>query len=277
MSNYHTPLKRAPSNNKGGLIRNLNTIIDFWEVPCSIPWEVWVRTALPALVPVLIDLVTPGKIEVLKMPLGRYHGLGGKAIRRAYKKYFPGAVAAAEGNYLWKILRPIERVLFWWMIADLVTDFLANWMSMAYRSQGCSPDHMTCQLGQTLPNPFNGASGDVGSLWNTINDPDNMSTVNGILIPAGKTGSVGVALNAKAWLGQPMAGISCSVIDGFSGSTYLTTGDAVDEGVGVGAMEWKTKIPALGTPRWFVPIMHLSGGIEAYVDIEGSSFTGSAS
>jgi len=195
-------------------IRKFNQIVRMWEKPCIIGFELWIETLLPALIPVLISFVTPGGVEVIEIWLGRYHGLGGKALRRGAAKVFPNFVDTSNKIFLWKILAPIERTLFWWMVVDLVEDFFFNWESMTLKAAGCTPDQrvVTASSDEAVAN-------DVPNqpyLWHVDSGDPLLCTIDGFIVPPYHTGNIGFAISSKPILGV-CGDLDVSVVDGFTG------------------------------------------------------------
>lgn len=183
-------------------IRRLNQIVKIWQAQCTLPGpEIWLETFFPAFALALYEFLIPGTVEVLEMPLGRYHGLGGKITRFATKKHFPAWTDLA--NKLWKYtgLSIIERILFWWMVVDLIIDFLYNWESLAMEMGACKPGGFAgtgkCGGGSVYPavpqwQPV---------LWDKVRDPDNLIALLTLRRPAGTVTSVGYAMQARPFFG----------------------------------------------------------------------------
>lgn len=119
-------------------IRNINHLIKLWEIPCAIPPMIWIETAIPALCKLMFSYLAFSPNDILFQRAGRHfhHGLNklGKGIRAAQPE-----IDAGGKKMLWKLLEIPERILYWYFVADLLTEFAANWTSLAYEASLCNP------------------------------------------------------------------------------------------------------------------------------------------
>ncbi len=246
-------------------IRRFNQIVELWEQPCVTGFEVWIRTLLPALIPCLISFVTPGGVEVIEIWLGRYHGVGGRALRKGAKLVFPNLVDTSKKVFMWKILAPFERTLFWWMVIDLVEDFFFTWESMALKASGCDPDNQWCTAAES-----GAVANDVGYqpcfLSVTEGNP-HLCTVDGMLIPAGYAGGIGFGARSKEIAGV-QGSMQMRLVDGWTGDTVFESGiitpDDARDGIN---FAWFQRDHAVSRGRWLKPQAQAFGlpcGIEVY-------------
>ena len=157
-------LRDAPIN----FYRRWNTILDFFEFRCHGHWRIYLETMFPALGEAVIALLGFDWDDIARAyfrPSGlrsRHKMRGGskeskkKSKRRKFLnklelpefgeiigKNLPGAkiVKARSvsnvGRYLWILDAYAQRALYWYMIADVSTDFLYNWTTGLYRSKEC--------------------------------------------------------------------------------------------------------------------------------------------
>lgn len=122
-------------------MRNVNYIAEMNVLGCSEPdIYVIVRTGFQAAAPALLTLFTPGCTEIVKMKLGLspWH-------RKGIRAFIKGAAApfSLEANkFLYKIgYFTAERGLYYLMVADVATEFVTTWQSLAFAAYQCQlPD-----------------------------------------------------------------------------------------------------------------------------------------
>lgn len=154
-----------------GFLDKWNAIIRYIEDPCvGAPWLLYVELALPPLGNAIVTWFGFGLDDVIRgyfrpkgLRTGR-HGRGGKrggkprtkigkAISRipglgddvgnTIGKALPGATEArgrhvSQGvKQLWIVDNFLQRGLFYWLVADMITDFLYEWTSLLQESEFC--------------------------------------------------------------------------------------------------------------------------------------------
>lgn len=146
-------MPRAP-----GIFDKVNYIVDMWSNPCNAPWMVYIETAGPAFLDVLIAIVCFDIGDVLRFIFrptnfrGGRHGRAGrkgtagrkpKGIRARLAAKLPPFAKLQQRSVtngvrtLWKIDGIGQRLLWWWLVIDVGTGFLYNWTSMIYKSERC--------------------------------------------------------------------------------------------------------------------------------------------
>lgn len=148
-----------------GIIDRVNYVVEFWEDPCAAPWTVYAETALPALGTAGLAFIEPSPTDVLRAYVkprgarsaGRFGGFlkGGEAAEREalipdtseligeripFKARFDAPVLAERFKYFWIIDGAIQRVLWYYTIADIVSEFLFEWTTLINESKACSID-----------------------------------------------------------------------------------------------------------------------------------------
>lgn len=148
-----------------GIIDRVNYVVNFWEDPCDAPWTVYIETALPALGQAAITLVEPSPDDVLRAYVkpggarsaGRFGGfleeeeiagsepllkdtseMIGEAI--PFKARWDNPVLAEDFKYFWIFDGVTQRLLWYWMMADLISQFLFDWTTLINKSEYCSID-----------------------------------------------------------------------------------------------------------------------------------------
>lgn len=149
--------------------RRLNTIVDFFEWSCDVPFVLYVELMLPALGEAVLTLLEFDWDDVLRGALRPYGPAGRKSLvfdplKRKWQfelpelgeeigKRIPGArfIKAnkfwAKTRFLWIIDSAIQRVFYYWLIADVLGDFLYNWTSGILRHPRCQEGGVLCRGG----------------------------------------------------------------------------------------------------------------------------------
>lgn len=131
-----------------GLFPRINFIITMWNNPCDVPWVLYVETLWPALLEALITLVDFSIADVARnifRPAGLMMGRGGrhgrgkrqKLTRRVQRKF--GPLRAIQDRkisgglkFLWIVDTKLQQVLWYFLLADVATEFLYRWTSGIY-------------------------------------------------------------------------------------------------------------------------------------------------
>jgi hypothetical protein len=119
------------------ILRNINYLAEMNVMGCSEPdLYVTVTTGFRAAVPALLSLLTPGCTDIVKMKLGHspWHRRGIRALIKGAAPPF-----ALEANkFLYKIgYFTAERGLYYFMLADIATEFVTTWQSLAFAVEQC--------------------------------------------------------------------------------------------------------------------------------------------
>jgi len=139
-----------------------------WNNPCDVPWVVYIETARPAALEALVAIACFDIGDVLRfifrpagLRSGRHggrprkgrHGRKAKGIRARLARKLPPFARLQQRKLtqgvknLWIIDGVGQRLLWWWLIADVSTGFLYNWTSMIYKTEKCQ---MALAPGATL-------------------------------------------------------------------------------------------------------------------------------
>ena len=141
-----------------GIIDRVNYLVNSCNNPCDVPWAVYVETALPAALEAVIAVVCFDIGDVARFIFrpasvrsGRHgsrkrkgqHGRKPKGFRARLAAKLPPFEALqqrkiAQGvRNLWIIDGIGQRLLWWWLVADVTTGFLYNWTSMIQKTEIC--------------------------------------------------------------------------------------------------------------------------------------------
>jgi len=119
------------------IMRNINYLSKMNVMGCSAPdIFVTIETGFEAAGPALLSLLTPGCTDIVKMKLGHspWHSRGIRSVIKGVAAPF-----AVEANkFLYKIgYFTAERGLYYWMVADIATEFVTTWQSLAFAAEQC--------------------------------------------------------------------------------------------------------------------------------------------
>jgi hypothetical protein len=125
--------------------------IQFWlSNPCNFPWMVYIETAIPAAGKAVWQLVEFGFLDLIRAffrPKTLRGGRHGRKPRRGKKpkaaipevaeavaERIPGYGPVAHREVsdgvktLWRIDGVVQRVLYYWLLVDVISDFWYNWL-----------------------------------------------------------------------------------------------------------------------------------------------------
>lgn len=221
--------------------RAYNAVIEFIEFGCYPSWQVWVTTLLPALGEAVLVLVTFGFDDILRgyfRPTGT-RGVGGltrlprrganrasEAIEEGSKlfdvpefgeeigKHLPGAeivkgrkVTNVEMT-LWEVDSIVQRGLYYWMVADITSDFIINWTSAIMASQECSEaglGRFAAHMDGIFP-VFCGVEEALGGFTVDEAEPSSIWTGVAVNVPPGVTATLSIVGDAGNYIGGPITG-----------------------------------------------------------------------
>ena len=146
-------------------IKQVQAITKFCQDPCHAPWTVYMELARAPAGKLILQFISFGLDDVIRglirpkgiYPLkrtGRRRGRRGKVkgipeLGEMLGHNIPGAETLAVrkfGNttrWLWVIDGVLQRILFWFMIVDLVTDFLYEWTTLIGKTEYCHAGRLT--------------------------------------------------------------------------------------------------------------------------------------
>ena len=144
---------------KPGFFEQINYIAKFVSNPCDAPWTVYMELFFPALGKALLVILSFGMDDVMRGyfrpkgvrgPWHRRKGRKGKARFRGIPEIGNAIGAAVPGGetirgrsvsqgvkYMWMVDGVLQRLLFWWLIIDVVVEGLYQWTSMINKTEFC--------------------------------------------------------------------------------------------------------------------------------------------
>jgi hypothetical protein len=123
----------------GGDLAKVGRIINIYATPCSPYVEVWVYAFWQAIPTLFITLTKPELIDI-SIHKGNHKPRRGKKARFRASAIFRDALIEVPVPS-WRVFRIYEffqRIGYYFLVADALEDFSINWLSMAYKMQGCN-------------------------------------------------------------------------------------------------------------------------------------------
>jgi hypothetical protein len=142
----------------------INFVVEMWNNPCDAPWYVYVETAWPAALQMVITLFCFDFDDLVRWifrPLGLWpmgFGIRRRGRRGGRRRRGLGArvksklpfLLAVEGRQvtngvknLWRIDMIGQKLLWWWLVLDATTTFAYNWTSAIYKTEWCQAKKAT--------------------------------------------------------------------------------------------------------------------------------------
>jgi hypothetical protein len=124
--------------------------------PCALPGPlIFIETALRAAVGTLYEALSFSCRDILKTRAGISWKCG-RILKAIIKQAHPGELVD-DFHQLYRFLSPIDRLLWYFFLAELLSRFVASWTSMLYVAQQCkAPDN---QSADSKPGPYFGTFG----------------------------------------------------------------------------------------------------------------------
>lgn len=116
--------------------RQANVVQQIMAFPCANPSPIiWAAVFLPAITPSLLEYISFGCRDILKLRLGREAPCG-RMLKAQVQKAIPPAWQSTTKTLLkWEARFSLAGQI--WMIADLASKADVRWTSLAYRMAGC--------------------------------------------------------------------------------------------------------------------------------------------
>ncbi len=148
-----------------GPIDKANYIAHFFEDPCHAPWTVYVELAAEAAGELALAFIEPTPADVLRFYVkprgarsaGRFGGyIGGEeteegiqllpdinevvGTRLPFSEWIGESLVHDKLAFFWALDGILERLLWYYLLAEMAEDFLFNWTTLINRSEYCSID-----------------------------------------------------------------------------------------------------------------------------------------
>lgn len=187
-----------------------NILTDFAAFPCAQPNPIIIAiTLVPAIAPALIDYAGLTCRDILKARLG-HQAPCGRALKGQMAKAIPPAFQGTAKNLL-KFEATFSKAGNAFLIADLVSDTLARWTTLAYQLSEC-PDALegaAWQIKSVSAGAMNaGVPVAVGGQITHETGHPGIAWPNGGIIPAGWHFSAQFSIKAKALASNEPVGIT---------------------------------------------------------------------
>lgn len=152
-----------------------NAVIDFVEYGCYPTWTVWLETLWPALGDVVLQLLDFGPGDVIRGYFRPNSTRGYGGLIRGSRKKKPNKPSKTTGlarrvavpevgnevgrklpgsrmirgrkvtgfeTRIWQIDGVGQRLLWWWLVADVTNDFVVSWTTAIMESEACRRDNI---------------------------------------------------------------------------------------------------------------------------------------
>lgn len=154
----------------GDVWEGMNAVTNFVEYGCYPHWTVWVDTFLPALGTAILQIISFGYMDILRgyFRPTNVRGLGGKTrvptrgkrnkpgktgrpnripaipevgneIGKALpgSQFFQGRKVTGWERRIWIVDGFTQRILWYWLVADVGEKFVVNWTTAIMESEAC--------------------------------------------------------------------------------------------------------------------------------------------
>lgn len=144
------------------ILHNINYMKRFVHHPCATPNPLMlIEFAFEAALPVLFELLSADILDKA-IPQGKQAWRKAAAGNNRSPTTAPGGVGPQSGHgrkaggrfgrrtpgrkvgpreWLFDVVDAEQTGAYWWLVADLFTEFLARWSTLIYLKQGCPFDH----------------------------------------------------------------------------------------------------------------------------------------
>lgn len=140
-------------------LQRIGAVIDFWQNPCGASWIVYAELSVVPAGKAILQLVVPTPLDVVRAYLRpkRLRREGRKGRRRPDRKRRAGIPDTSEvigkrlpgyrtlanrsvaqgAKRLWLVDGAIQRVFWYWLIAEVTLDFFYEWTTAIAASEEC--------------------------------------------------------------------------------------------------------------------------------------------
>ena len=151
---------RSASRFPHKLFRRLNTVVDFFEWSCESNLIMYVETLLPAFGELMLALIDFDYDDVVRGFLRPYGPASRKTLvfdprKSKFKweipeigeeigkripgaKFFKASRVWGATRFLWVLDAVIQRALYYYLLIDVISEFLYNWSSGILRHEACA-------------------------------------------------------------------------------------------------------------------------------------------
>jgi hypothetical protein len=193
-----------------GEISKIGKILRILELPCAPTPTMYVQSVEPAIIDLFWSFVKPDFKEDFKIgDQFRNPGRKGRSALKFVRQSFGEATKAspaarkAAGKAVFEILEWGDQLSWYLFLAELATDFLFNWTSIAYSMAGCDPNptYTVIQLGPPLFYYGQGPGWQPIAAWNMISPTPGTIVGSAWPIPPGKAGTMAGWAKSKGFVG----------------------------------------------------------------------------
>lgn len=141
-----------------GIFDRVNYVVRSWNNPCDLPWALVVETAAPAALEAFIAVACFGFTDLIRFLFRPARLRSGRHLRRGKKgrpSRKPMAIASRQVRKLpplkalrnrkvtqgvatlWVIDGIGQRLLWWWLVADVASQFFYKWTTLIQKTEAC--------------------------------------------------------------------------------------------------------------------------------------------
>jgi hypothetical protein len=215
------------------ILKNLNYIKQMNTIPCGQPdWFIIIETAFTSAPPALLTLFTPGCTDIVKTRLGHspWHHRGVKALLKGVIS--PQVIGA--NKFLYKIgYFTAEKYLWWFMVADVTTEFVTTWQSQVFQMQQCQLPGAGTASGQFPPFFYQEGGERALNIGYTYHQPGILAAGQTLAVIPGFQANVGWSIQWDSW---PVRGQGANVSTWYTvedDTTPLSYSNTGDQGAGM--------------------------------------------
>jgi hypothetical protein len=121
-----------------GILANVGKVEQVFISGCIPKPQVWAKSLVPAGLKLITSLLEPTWKEDIKL-------LTGKSWLKHLKQFAEESTvespAAVDGslNFMFEAAEVLDTIAWYWFLADVGSDFLANWSTLAMKRSPCTP------------------------------------------------------------------------------------------------------------------------------------------
>jgi len=165
---------------------NIGRIIDIYSSPCSPTAELWVYGFFQAIPTMFITLTKPELIDI-NIRKGAHRRRKGRRLKFRASDLFRDALVEIPVPrwVVFRIYEWTERIGWYFLVADATEEFAINWMSLAYKWNGCQgaiPPYSTKENDLDLQ-VVNAAPTTVFMAATSVNQMEVTNAYTGVIVP----------------------------------------------------------------------------------------------
>lgn len=196
--------RKPPVNNAFGNIGALGSLL---AIPCTPSIQIWASTLTVSFLAAFWTFLQPVWKQDIKLLTGKswLHNLRQQVNE---SEFVNPLFTNGNTEVLFEIAEIADGAVWWIFIGGFTLEFLLDWTTMAYRTEGCLPGQRTRTYSGIAPTGTSASTTDwAGVVWLQTTPTPGGFLPSVLVVPAGQSGgSINAALTAKDLLsGKPIA------------------------------------------------------------------------